>query len=71
MPTTPDRPDDAVKPTGAGNEAAAGMRATRESDDERPGSEPLDRDREHTSGYGGEGGAPRTSSDTREPHNPT
>lgn len=33
----------------------------------RAGSEPLrDRSAEHTPGYGGEGGAPRTSSDERE-----
>jgi hypothetical protein len=33
----------------------------------RAGSEPLrDRSVEHTSGYGGEGGAPRTSADERE-----
>ena len=35
---------------------------------DRSGSEPLERDREHKPSYGGEGGAPRTSSDTREPH---
>jgi len=34
---------------------------------ERAGSEPLlDREVEHRSGYGGEGGAPRTSADERE-----
>ena len=33
---------------------------------DRSGSEPLDRDHEHTGSYGGEGGAPRTSSDSRE-----
>jgi len=33
----------------------------------RAGSEPLrDRSTEHTSGYGGEGGVPRTSADERE-----
>ena len=37
---------------------------------ERSGSEPLGRDREHKPSYGGEGGAPRTSSDTREPQTP-
>jgi hypothetical protein len=35
-----------------------------------PGSEPLSRSREHTPSYGGLGGAPRTSSDTREPADP-
>ena len=37
---------------------------------ERLGSEPLGRDREHKGSYGGEGGSPRTSSDTREPRKP-
>ena len=37
----------------------------------RSGSEPLGHDREHKGGYGGEGGEPRTSSDTREPPNPS
>ena len=34
---------------------------------DRLGSEPLGRDREHLSGYGVKGGAPKTSSDKREP----
>ena len=34
---------------------------------ERKGSEPLTRTHEHKPSYGGQGGAPRTSSDTREP----
>jgi hypothetical protein len=38
---------------------------------DRSGSEPLPRDREHKPSYGGEGGSPRTSSDTREPINPS
>ena len=37
---------------------------------ERLGSEPLARDREHKGSYGGEGGAPRTRSDKREPQTP-
>jgi hypothetical protein len=37
------------------------------SADDQPGSEPLPRTREHVPSYGGAGGAPRTSSDTREP----
>ena len=37
---------------------------------ERAGSEPIRREREHKSGYGGEGGAPKTSSDRREPLEP-
>lgn len=37
---------------------------------ERSGSEPLTREREHVSGYGGKGGAPKTSSDKREPSEP-
>ena len=34
------------------------------------GSEPLGREREHKSGYGGDGGTPKTSSDQREPLEP-
>jgi hypothetical protein len=41
-----------------------------EDDADRAGSEPLPRDREHKGSYGGEGGRPRTSSDTREPLDP-
>lgn len=37
------------------------------ADAERAGSEPLPRNREHVPSYGGAGGAPRTSSDQREP----
>lgn len=37
---------------------------------ERAGSEPIQREREHKSGYGGDGGAPKTSSDRREPLEP-
>lgn len=77
-PSTPDR--DNVEPsgkkgargeqggaTGAGNEAAAGIHGTNDGGSgKRPGSEPLDeRKNEHKSGYGGEGGSPRTSSDQR------
>lgn len=77
-PSTPDR--DNVEPsgkkgprgeeneaTGAGNEAAAGIHGTNAGGSgTRPGSEPLEeRKNEHKSGYGGEGGAPRTSSDQR------
>ena len=51
--------DDAV--TGRGNDGGT----------DRAGSEPLARDREHKGSYGGEGGSPRTSSDTREPINPS
>jgi len=55
------------KATGAGSEAAAGIHATNQGGSAvRPGSEPLEeRKDEHKSGYGGEGGAPRTSSDQR------
>jgi hypothetical protein len=58
---------------GGGGEAAAGMHAAGQADDDngRAGSEPLDRSREHTGSYGGEGGTPRTSSDQREPINPS
>ena len=37
-------------------------------DKERTASEPMDRTKEHKGSYGGEGGAPRTSSDQRESH---
>ena len=71
--------------TGAGAEAAEGIRATKKNDPEEPsaaehahgepgrgegaglsGSEPLrHRETEHKSGYGGEKGEPKTSSDQR------
>ena len=41
-----------------------------EATTDRAGSEPLGREREHLSGYGGAGGAPKTSSDRREPLEP-
>lgn len=41
-----------------------------EATTERAGSEPLGREREHKSGYGGDGGVPKTSSDRREPLEP-
>jgi len=48
----------------AGSEVQGG---TDEQSDDQSGSEPLaGRRMEHKSGYGGEGGAPRTSSDQRE-----
>ncbi len=37
-------------------------------EEERTGSEPMDRTKEHKGSYGGEGGTPRTSSDQRESH---
>ena len=37
-------------------------------DEERTASEPMERHKEHKGSYGGEGGAPRTSSDQRESH---
>jgi hypothetical protein len=52
--------------SGAGEQEGGSSRG----DSERLGSEPLARDREHKGSYGGEGGAPRTSSDTREPRKP-
>lgn len=39
-------------------------------DPDPAGSEPLGREREHKSGYGGDGGTPKTSSDQREPLEP-
>ena len=47
----PDRPE---RQTGAGGEATEGMTDSNK-----------EHDREHRSGYGGDGGAPRTSSDQR------
>jgi hypothetical protein len=47
----PDRPE---RQTGAGAEASAGTRKTGE-----------EHDREHRSGYGGDGGTPKTSSENR------
>ena len=37
-------------------------------EEERTGSEPMERTKEHKGSYGGEGGKPRTSSDQRERH---
>ena len=56
--------------TGAGAKHAENADARPASDQgsDRAGSEPLERDREHKGSYGGEGGQPRTSSDTRESH---
>jgi hypothetical protein len=45
---------------------ATGREGSGES--ERNASEPMDRTKEHKGSYGGEGGAPRTSSDQRESH---
>lgn len=67
-----------VGSTGAGAEAAQGVQSAnqnggtspegaKQNDTEKSGSEPLTgRESEHKSGYGGDRGAPRTSSDTRE-----
>lgn len=64
--------------TGAGAEAAQGVQSAnqgggtspdgaKQHDASKSGSEPLaGRESEHKSGYGGSGGEPRTSSDTRE-----
>ena len=57
----------AEQPTTA-DDARTGRDGTR---DGQAGSEPLARAREHTGSYGGMAGAPRTSSDTREPQDPT
>lgn len=75
------RPDDPEpRSLGAGAEGALGIHAAQENkgqqastgrpgDPERAGSEPLEgRTQEHRSGYGGAGGRPVTSSDTREAH---
>ena len=52
-----------------GTDAVTGRGAEGTAD--RAGSEPLGREREHKPSYGGEGGKPRTSSDQREPINPS
>jgi hypothetical protein len=52
--------------TGAGAEATHGTGAAPVD----PDAAETTRDREHVSGYGGDGGAPKTSSDKREPHRP-
>jgi len=49
-----------------GPSAQESGRSTREGDT-RVGSEPLPEDDQHRSGYGGAGGQPVNSSDTREP----
>ena len=70
-PDTPKRDNDADdsgnEGTSAGNEAARGIHEqNRKGSPSRPGSEPLEeRETEHKSGYGGEGGQPRPSSDQR------
>ncbi|HEV2641409.1 MAG TPA: hypothetical protein VGT98_01820 [Candidatus Elarobacter sp.] len=73
-PDTPKRDnadDDGKSGTGAGSEAARGIQRgiheqNRKGSGKKPGSEPLqERETEHESGYGGEGGTPRTSSDQR------
>jgi hypothetical protein len=63
-----DAADDAPRPTktNAGSEATVGSRASSESGD----ASPPNRDREHVSGYGGDGGEPKSSSDAREPTRP-
>ncbi|MBC7789408.1 MAG: hypothetical protein H7Z74_05660 [Anaerolineae bacterium] len=48
--------------TGKGGTSGAGTEAE---------AEPVERTREHVSGYGGAGGTPKTSSDQREPQEPT
>ena len=51
-------------------DAAATGRGADAGGADRAGSEPLGRTREHVPSYGGMGGAPRTSSDQREPADP-
>ena len=65
--------DPHVGSLGGGGEAVQGMHAAGRADGgtDRAGSEPLDRSREHKGSYGGEGGSPRTSSNEREPINPS
>jgi hypothetical protein len=54
----PDRSEQSRGETAAGAESVQGMKHTG------------GRDREHQSGYGGQQGEPKTSSDQREPHRP-
>ena len=60
------KPDE-NRSTGAGAEAAEGIRGdTEKHSEDGPGSEPLkERETEHKSGYGGEGAKPKISSDQR------
>ena len=64
----------ATKSGGDADPSAQANAATGRGEDasgaDRTGSEPLTRQREHVPSYGGMGGAPRTSSDTREPKDP-
>jgi hypothetical protein len=77
MPTH-DKGRPAQGPLGAGSEATAGLEDVQSGEatnaaakgSNTPDAEPLDRDREHKGSYGGEGGKPRSSSDTREPLDP-
>ena len=62
---------DPSTPDGSQRAQSGADRAANDSGSERSGSEPLEHDREHKGSYGGEGGAPRSSSDTREPPNPS
>lgn len=57
-------------PTGRGDDAGTGGTAGAPGAADRAGSEPLGRQREHVPSYGGMGGAPRVSSDQREPADP-
>ena len=66
-------PNQGKQSDGLGNEPETGAGAATHG----TGAAPVDpnttdttRDREHVSGYGGHGGAPKTSSDKREPHRP-
>lgn len=70
----------AGKSLGMGGEATEALHALEQQGEsgqapdagsaDRAGSEPLGRQREHVPSYGGMGGAPRTSSDQREPADP-
>ncbi|MGZ8377846.1 MAG: hypothetical protein ACXW0Z_11485 [Gemmatirosa sp.] len=77
QPDTPGAPPSDAQhgtPGAAGAEGGAPPATTgrgTEGDADRAGSEPLMRDHEHKGSYGGEGGSPRTSSDTREPLDPS
>ena len=68
---SPDQEDqaDGAK-TGAGTEAVQGTPESSTASSGGKGAPGASRDRPHESGYGGRGGEPKSSSDTREPNRP-
>jgi hypothetical protein len=66
-PPPPKRTKEPSEGTNSGNEAAGGIQSKKGGPTSgRAGLEPLkERENKHESGYGGKGGAPRSSSDQR------